>query len=266
MNINNLTDEAILKFILINDNQFYSFDYIKNKLEHFRDLYYLNEERIYSCLMTLNTNDLFFNIDLYYEKCLDKKQINKMRVSEIIRYIVRNIYKDYSNSNFNTITNELVKLHLSKKKICECLEYLETHLEDVYKSDRYILNPVFLNNKEKHQVVYNKKIYKMKNLYIVYNENNNYFCIRYIDNKTGEINLYGDISNKKYYKNIIYDYYDIKTGELVYMSNLDTYQVESMNVFNSIFGITGKTISLKKIEKMIHMPIAMFDKPKMKQL
>ena len=50
------------------------------------------------------------------------------------------------------------------------------------------------------------------------------------------------------------------------MSNLDTYQVESMNVFNSIFGITGKTISLKKIEKMIHMPIAMFDKPKMKQL
>lgn len=275
MNINNLEDEIILKFILVNDRQYYNYKYIESKLEQFQRIYYLDEKKAESCLNNLETNNLFLNIDLYYEKCLDKKQIRKMPPSEIIRYIVRNTYKDSSYGNFHNIeyhfiksviTNGFIKLQLSKKKTCECLEYLENHLDDVFDSDRYILNPIFTKDKEKHQVIYNKIIYKMKNIYIVYNEKNSFYCIRRCLSKDGGIKVYGDKNAKKYYKNIIYEYYDIKTGDFIYESDNDTYQVENLYIFNSIFNFPDSTINLKKIEKMIIMPICMFDKPKLMKL
>ena len=113
MNINNLTEEEILKLIFLNENQYYTFDYIKNKLEQFQRMYYLDYEKANFCIMSLNINNLFLNIDLYYEKCLDKKQVGKMNPSEIIRYIVRNTYKDSNYGNFHNIEYHFIKSVIS---------------------------------------------------------------------------------------------------------------------------------------------------------
>lgn len=269
MSINNLTDEEILKLVLIDENQYYTLEYIKNRLKLFQDLFFLSEEKINSCLITINNDDAFLNIDLYYEKFLTEKQIKKMNPSEIIRYIVRNTYKDSRYGNFHNveyhfiksiIMNGFIKLHLSKNKMGECLEYLENHLNDMYDYDRYIINPLVA--KEKRYVIYDKIIYKMKNIFIVYDEINHYYCIRHRVNKSGEISLYGDISQNKYYQNIIYDYYDVKTGEFIYQSNSELYWVESLQAYNNILDINEKTISLKNLEKRINVPIYIFGKPK----
>ena len=279
MNINSLSNEEILKLILTNNNQYYTKDNIVAELEKYQYFYDLSLEKILSCLETLNFSDLFINIDDFYEKNFDVKKVKKMSSREIIRYIVRNTNKDSEYGNFHKIEykyiksiimNEFMKMHLSNKIISECLIYLDEHLEELFDSDRYIINPAKLNHKldDKTKVIYDFVSYKLKNVYIVYNQNNIYYCIRRLCNKNGEIEIYGNISKNKYYRTIIYDYYDIKTQDFICQNDQGSYNIESLYDLYDLSCSKSKdcVISLYKIEQMIELPILQFDKPKIRQI
>lgn len=206
--------EDILKQIFISNSIYLTRNEIIRRLNDYK----LSDNDIEKCLEILDNSDMFTNIDLYYTENITEKDFKKLSISEKVRYLIRNSniskeYGDFYNVKYKYIVgfinNCLVKMEVSKKDSKLILEYLKNHLDDIYDSDRYIINRKKKVNKSK--IIYNKIIYKIKNIYCLISDNNIYYCTRKAVNKEGKINFL----DKNYYSNIYYDYYDIKTKKLL---------------------------------------------------
>lgn len=218
--------EEILISLFKSDNIYlYESDIIK-KLNN----YSLSEDEIEGCIDVLNHSELFINIDKYYQKTLSKECLKKLCDREKVRYIIR---KKKKNKN---IKKALLKLKISKQVIKKYLS------DKQIKNDRYILNKE--NCYLKTKIVYKQKLYKIKNIYIIYNNEELDFCIRKIFSKENEIEFH----NKKYYSDIKYEYYNIKDNQLI--NDIDKYKIIKMTDLKNM-NLDALTISLLDIKSKI---------------
>ena len=231
--------DLLISSIFKNKNIYLTKDEIIQQLS----LLPISEEEIKEALLLLDNPELFINIDKYYKQKLSKKNLLKLPEREIIRYVVRNKYNNSEYGNFHhieyhyiigLITNELLKLGMPKEIINSCIDYVHHHPNEQYDGDRYILNQQVKTKQFK--VIYKKIFYKLRNLYVVYNNNFVYFCTKEIINKDGEI-IFLD---KKYYHTIFCEYYDIKSKQFICDDTTIQYHIVSLR---GLFD----TLSVKKL-------------------
>lgn len=223
-NINNLTFEELMYILFRERNQFLTPNDIKNKLID----YHISYEKIKEYIEVLDDNKFLINIDSFYQNNYSKRNFKLLPDYEKIRYIVRNTFINSEYGNFHNIeykyligmiVNQLKKIGLPKKIIEECISYINFYPNELYDGDRYIIKKY---SKNKHnKIIFHKKIYKAKNIYIVYNNNCMYYCTKTLLYKNKEI----EFLDKKYYKDINYEYYNILTNQFICDSNNNEYNI-----------------------------------------
>ena len=205
-------------------------------------------------MLTLDDRSLCLNIDQYYQEHFTKKKLCKLPTSEIIRFIVRNKFLNSEYGNFHKveyryisgmIINELLKLGVSSEIIISCQDYLDKNMDEMVVDDRYILSKQRTNKKMKYY--YDAADYKVRNMYVVSDNNQIFFCTRKIINKQGKIIFLG----QKYYNSFLFAYYDIQTGKKVCDNSDNYFSIVSLDdTLNDAFpnnDIKGETNKIKKL-------------------
>ena len=249
--IKKLREDEILLNIFKCENMYYTRENIINQLVECE----VFDNQIKKCLEILDNNPLFINIDLFYEQNCNRKNFKKLPYGEMVRYLVRNTEKDSQYGNFHNveykyingvIINELKKLKLSTKIIDNCNEYLNLYPEKKYSSDRYIMNQNY--SRYNNKFIYKSILYKFRNIYVVYNQENMYYCTRSLTHRRGQIEFLG----KKYYQDIDYSYYDIQTQDMVCDSKtLEYFIVNLIDICNYLDIDYPNIMSFKQIDSII---------------
>ena len=104
-------------------------------------------------------------------------------------------------------------------------------------------------------LVDNEKNYHMKDIYVVYSVDNVSFCTRSIHKITEDDKVYGNYRHidEYYYRDEIYDYYDIKTGKKICSDHQDGFYIEGLSDFYDKYEMCKKNykISLDEVERDI---------------
>lgn len=119
-----------------------------------------------------------------------------------------------------------------------------------------------LEKREKYQnsvLVSDERDYLMKDIYVVYDVDNTHFCTRKIQKITEDDKIYGSfrrgygIVDEYYYRDEIYDYYDIKTDEKVCCDHEDGFYIEGLMDFYDMNKMSDKNyrISLDEVSNDI---------------
>lgn len=92
-------------------------------------------------------------------------------------------------------------------------------------------------------VAYNDTEFPMRDIYIVYNMDSVYFCNRHII-KITEAKKEA-ITRDYYYRDEIYDYYDIRTGEKICQDHEDGFYIEELFGFYDRFYMKSKNFNIE---------------------
>ena len=126
-----------------------------------------------------------------------------------------------------------------------------------------IVGGIYFSNQRNEQydryqnsiLVDNEKNYHMKDIYVVYSSDNVYFCTRSMHKITEDDKVYGNFRfgggniDEYYYRDEIYDYYDIKTGKKICSDHQDGFYIEGLLDFYGMNKMSEKNyqISLEEI-------------------
>ena len=211
-----------------------------------------DDDTIKSAIFCSDESKMFINIDKYYSK-LNKKQLKKLNCSEIVRYIIRNS-EVYNYVDFNTceykylkdfVKGELIKLEIPADVITECMNYIDNNSDLLYDGDRYIIDKEKENNTK---IIYNKVLYKLRNIFILFDGKNIYYCVRKIVKKDDKL----EFMDKKYYHDLEYEYYNLKDYKIICDSLSNDYIITPLISYKGM-NKNKKIISFKDVEKKLNL-------------
>lgn len=201
---------------------------------------YLNEEQIIRILISYNLSeddiveliehfkngDYGINIDKYYQEHMTKHFFKKLSPCEKVRFIVRNTNINSEYGNFHNVEyrfiagmifNELIKMGMANHVIDDCTTYINEHPNEQYDGDRFICN----YNSNKIKIAYDNHFYRLRKLFIVYDKEHTYYCVRHLIQCDGEVNFLGN----RYYREVNYEYYDINTKKMICDDTTDNFGI-----------------------------------------
>lgn len=102
--------------------------------------------------------------------------------------------------------------------------------------------------------------YNLSDIYVVYNVDNTYFCTRDLVKVTEADSVNGNFSmgngkvGEYYYRDDIYDYYDVKTGNKICQDHEDGFYIEKLTDFYNMHSMRDRkySISISEVENEIN--------------
>lgn len=99
-------------------------------------------------------------------------------------------------------------------------------------------------------IVDNEKNYKLNDIYVVYSTNNVHFCTRNMNKITENDKVYGHFRsgygdiNEYYYRDEIYDYYDINNGKKICSDHQNGFYIEKLSDFYDVNKMSEKNYKM----------------------
>ena len=137
-----------------------------------------------------------------------------------------------------------------------------------------IINGINLNEKYENSIVVDSdKEYSMKDIYVVYSVDEVHFCTRSIHKITEDDKIHGKFArgygsiDEYYYRDEIYDYYDIKTGNKICEDHQDGFYIEGLMNFYGNFDMKdrGYKIGIDEITNDIDNDYLLSREPEMRR-
>ncbi|MBR5370208.1 MAG: hypothetical protein IK137_02770 [Bacilli bacterium] len=115
--------------------------------------------------------------------------------------------------------------------------------------------------------------YNLSDIYVVYDVNNAYFCTRKLEKITEEDSINGNFDlgtgsvGEYYYRDDIYGYYEVNTGNKMCMDHEDGFYIEKLTDFYDVddMKIRDYSISISEVENEINNEFLLSRTPKMKR-
>lgn len=113
------------------------------------------------------------------------------------------------------------------------------------------INGINLNKKYENSIlVDNDKEYSMKDIYVVYTKDEVHFCTRNLHKIHEEEKIHGEFRrgyggvDEYYYRDEVYDYYDIKTGNKICEDHQDGFYIEKLMDFYGKLDMKGRNYKI----------------------
>ena len=120
------------------------------------------------------------------------------------------------------------------------------------------------------QLITDDSEYNLEDVYVVYNNTDTHFCTRKnLQKITEDTKVKGGLfeTNEYYYRDEIYGYYDIKTGDKVCQDHEDGFYIENLKDFYSTgdLYVMDYKVNLNDVEKEINNDYLLSREPKLKR-
>lgn len=195
------------------------------------------------------------------EKCYegDRYMLSPDRLS-IVEKAEMNIENKLNNLNNHKLVLKLVATMLSVTAmtgaVSGMVEYNRSKLE------KY----------ENTKIIYDNMSYDIDDVFVVYNKDTVYYCTRELYKITESEKIEGNFIfgfgsvNECYYRDDIYNYYDIKTGEKICQDHQDGYYIESLFDIYDVYTANSHNflVDLEYLEQERNMDFLLSNKPNVK--
>ena len=135
------------------------------------------------------------------------------------------------------------------------------------------INSEEANNYSRSKFITDSGQYNLSDIYVVYDVNNTYFCTRNLvkiketDSVDGNFRYGTGNVGEYYYRDDIYDYYDVQTGNRICQDHEDGFYVEKLTDFYTAYDMkkVGYSISISDVEDKINNDYLLSREPEIRR-